>query len=173
MERRRHAGLRTFPMRRTAGPAIIVMLILAGCASPPARHARAPGAHAPQSHVSLDPAQRNNVVLTALSMVDTPYHYGGREFAGRRIRLQRARIVRVRRCHTTRPPSPGGKHRAHQPVHTAHAAGGRRSCFLQHPEQTLLAHGYLHRRWSVRKCPLFRRARTCGFLIQPLLRAPF
>jgi len=77
MERRRHAGLRTFPMRRTAGPAIIVMLILAGCASPPARHARAPGVHALQSHVSLDPAQRNNVVLTALSMVDTPYHYGG------------------------------------------------------------------------------------------------
>jgi len=54
--------------------ASVALALLAGCAGPaPQRHAGT-GAY---RTVALDASQRNNVVLTALGLVDTPYRYGG------------------------------------------------------------------------------------------------
>jgi len=46
---------------------------LAGCAGPGGRA----GGSAPRAHVSIDSASRNDVALTAMSLLDTPYRYGG------------------------------------------------------------------------------------------------
>ncbi len=56
--------------------AVIAVLLglLAACAGPaPRAPGQAGGFHA----VSVDPAQRSNVVLTAMGLIDTPYRYGG------------------------------------------------------------------------------------------------
>ncbi|TEA79429.1 C40 family peptidase [Allopusillimonas ginsengisoli] len=51
-----------------------LLMVLAACAGPSSRTG-SQGANF--QAVSVDPAQRGNVVLTALGLVDTPYRYGG------------------------------------------------------------------------------------------------
>lgn len=57
------------PTRRT-GIALALLLTLAACAGPSRR------AHAPRRNLQLDPAKRTEVVMTALSLLDTHYKYG-------------------------------------------------------------------------------------------------
>lgn len=54
---------------------VAALLFLAGCAGPgPSR----PGGAVQPIPVSIDPARRSDVALAALSLMDTPYRYGGR-----------------------------------------------------------------------------------------------
>jgi len=50
---------------------IALLALLAACAGP-TKHTRHPA-----RHIAVNPAERDNVALTAMSLVDTPYRYGG------------------------------------------------------------------------------------------------
>lgn len=55
--------------------AVTAALLLAGCAGlGPSRH----GSSAMHGVISIDPAKRGEVAMAALSLLDTPYRYGGR-----------------------------------------------------------------------------------------------
>jgi cell wall-associated NlpC family hydrolase len=50
--------------------------ILAGCAGSPPRTSGAYSRY-PHNPIAIDGSQRNEVVLTAMALLDTPYQYGG------------------------------------------------------------------------------------------------
>jgi len=54
--------------------ALVVLLGLLGCASAPPTGLSSPAAQAPRHHAP----ERNQIALTALGLLDTPYRWGGR-----------------------------------------------------------------------------------------------
>jgi len=56
-------------------PAALLALLLAGCAGPGPSPV---GGAARHTAISVDPAKRSEVAMAALSLLDTPYRYGGR-----------------------------------------------------------------------------------------------
>lgn len=56
--------------------ACVILVVLAACAGPSARHQAQSRSYPP---VTIDPAQRSNVVLTAMGLINTPYRFGGRQ----------------------------------------------------------------------------------------------
>ncbi len=57
--------------------AALAALALAGCAGPGPSTPASTGVAAHPSAISVDPAKRGEVAMAALSLLDTPYRYGG------------------------------------------------------------------------------------------------
>jgi cell wall-associated NlpC family hydrolase len=76
-----HAPTRRLPGMSRALPALALAALLAGCGHDPIHHAppRASAAtpHAWPNNLPADPASANAVLMRAISLVGTPYRYGG------------------------------------------------------------------------------------------------